>query len=296
LVIFFKNYFAFKIELLERYDTYKEIKGFIKEKGIIMIIDGLTHITKNRVWVYKNYDASLERLLREMSKAQVDKAVLVGNPPLNDNDFVLEVYHKYPNKFIPVAAFNPKGLNDKQIEMEISTFKQQGFMGIKIHPRFCGLSLDSTEIDKVLKIAGKHDLVCFICTLHRPPSAPLKRPLYDVIHEICENNKKTRIVLVHGGYYELLPTSEIIRSYENVLLDLSLTLPRFAGSSIGQDIKFLFNTFEKRIVLGSDFPEYTFSDIYKSLRLLDISVEDFIGVGPFGENLMRFFNINTNSR
>lgn len=81
-----------------------------------------------------------------------------------------------------------------------------------------------------------------------------------------------------------------------MLLDLSLTLPRFAGSSIGQDIKFLFNTFEKRIVLGSDFPEYTFSDIYKSLRLLDISVGDFIGVGPFGENLMRFFNINTNSR
>jgi len=255
-----------------------------------MIIDSLTHITKSGKWIFKDYDASLNRLLNEMRKANVDKAVLVGNEPLKDNDLVLEVFKKYPDKFIPIASINPKGQSKEQLEIKVSSLKKQGFMGIKLHPRFCDLSLDSLEINTLLDISGKYNLVCYICTLHRPPSKPLKRPLYDVIHEICERNQNTRIVLVHGGYYELLQTSEIIRSYENVLIDLSLTLPRFASSSIGLDIKFLFQTFEKRIVIGSDFPEYTFSDVYRSLELLGISVENFMGKGPFGENLLRFFN------
>jgi hypothetical protein len=44
---------------------------------------------------------------------------------------------------------------------------------------------------------------------------------------------------------------------ENYLLDLSMTMMRYKGSSIELDIKFLFENLDERICIGSDFPEYS---------------------------------------
>jgi hypothetical protein len=65
-----------------------------------------------------------------------------------------------------------------------------------------------------------------------------------------------RMVLLHGGTVELLRYAEAIRSNRNLLLDLSFTLNRYAGSSLDQDITYLFRTFDQRICIGSDYPDY----------------------------------------
>ena len=39
-----------------------------------------------------------------------------------------------------------------------------------------------------------------------------------------------------------------------------MTLMRYSGSSIDMDIKYLFKTFDERICIGSDFPEYSLKD------------------------------------
>jgi predicted TIM-barrel fold metal-dependent hydrolase len=49
--------------------------------------------------------------------------------------------------------------------------------------------------------------------------------------------------------------AEAIRDCPNAFLDLSFVLPRYRGSSLWSDFSHLLNTFDRRIVFGSDFPE-----------------------------------------
>lgn len=252
-----------------------------------MIIDSLTHVTENGEWFYKNHSAKIEELITSMDKNNIDKAVLVANPPLNDNEYISGIEGKYKSRFYKIGCLTKEDFLKDNIEGKVQSLKNDGFIGVKVHPRFCEIALSDAKIIAVLALCKKYNLICYICTLHRPPSQPIFRPLYDIIHEICTKSNGAKIVFVHGGYYELLQTSEIVRNYENVLLDLSLTLPRFAKTSIGKDIAFLFETFEKRIVVGTDFPEYNYDDIKKSLQEIGVRFEDFIGEGPFGENLLK---------
>ena len=48
--------------------------------------------------------------------------------------------------------------------------------------------------------------------------------------------------------------------HANLILDVSFTLMRYAGSSIDLDIRFLCETLDQRVTVGSDFPEYVPAD------------------------------------
>ena len=107
------------------------------------------------------------------------------------------------------------------------------------------------------------------------------------ITRILRQHSKVKTVLLHGGYYNLLAVSEEVRNLENVLLDLSATLTRFYDSSVGNDIKFLYRTFEKRLCVGTDFPEYNYGDVLKALDFIGINKP---GKGILGNNLENFLS------
>jgi hypothetical protein len=55
--------------------------------------------------------------------------------------------------------------------------------------------------------------------------------------------------------------SELVRHFPNALLDLSFTILKYAGSSVDLDLEYLFTKFDRRICIGSDFPEFNLSDL-----------------------------------
>jgi predicted TIM-barrel fold metal-dependent hydrolase len=85
---------------------------------------------------------------------------------------------------------------------------------------------------------------------------PLSDPLYSLVRLLkrCPN---ARVVLVHGGDVRLLEYAELVRFNQNLLLDLSLTIMKYRGSSLDTDIGFLFRQFDRRLCVGTDFPEYS---------------------------------------
>lgn len=232
----------------------------------LKIFDSLSHIKKDASWYGTHHDASLERLLKQFDKG-LSKTLLVGMPN-DDVSYLIEVAKKHSDKFVPIAPIEfDANTSLEELEKQISKYKDLGFKGIKIHPRFLNTNLTDKKIIDSIKLAGKYDLVSLLCTIHRAPSKPLKRPIFDVIHEICDETQKSKTILLHGGYYDLLATSEVIRSYENVLLDLSTTIMRFQDTSLIDDVRFLFKTFDKRVCIGSDFPEHTIYDVIKVIQL-----------------------------
>ncbi|MGE5343216.1 MAG: amidohydrolase family protein [Candidatus Omnitrophota bacterium] len=253
-----------------------------------MIIDSLTHITPDGSWFGTNHSATLPRLMSEMERASVDQALLVGNPALSDNAWVRKTCADHPDRLIPIAAITREMIRSGTVDALLSELKMQGFRGIKIHPRALELSIVSDEVEQIVHAAGIHRLPVLLCTVHRPPAPVLKRPLYDAIHELCGRHRDTRFILLHGGYYELLAVSEIIRPYEHVLLDLSLTVIRFLETSVGNDIRFLVKTFDRRLAVGSDFPEHTFGEVLHAFEKLGFSKAELENRGILGTQLHRF--------
>lgn len=254
------------------------------------IFDSLSHIKKDGSWYGTNHNASLERLLKEFDKV-LTKTLLVGMPN-DDINYLIDIAKKYNDKFIPIAPieFN-SDTSLEELEIQISNYKDLGFRGIKIHPRFLNTNLADNKIIDSIKLAGKYDLVSLLCTVHRAPSKPLKRPLHDVIHEICDETQNSKTILLHGGYYDLLATSEVIRNFENTLLDLSATLIRFQDTHILTDIRYLFKTFDRRLCIGSDFPEFTIEDVLKIIKnkvIINNSIDKQKLENIYFNNLSRF--------
>lgn len=248
-----------------------------------MIFDSLTHSTINGKWFSTNFDASLENLLDHKVKHSVGKSVISGLAEPEQNLFTLELGSKHPDKFFPVSVI--KNQSKSEILKQCERYIGLGAKGLKIHPRWSGFALDDPTIDVIFNVAKEKDIPVFLCTV--TTGVKHSNSLPTIIGELVKKNDNVKIVLLHGGYVDLLATSEVIRPYENVILDLSATLCRFYDSSIGSDIKYLFRTFDKRICLGTDFPEYTYDNVYEALRFLNI--EESLD-GPLGNNLKIFLN------
>lgn len=224
------------------------------------IFDSLSHIKLDGSWYGTKHNSSVERLLQEFDKG-LNKTLLVGMPD-DEIEYLITVSNQYRDRFVPIAPMVfDIDTSHEELEEQILNYKKLGFKGIKIHPRFLNTNLTDENIKHTIKIAGKYNLVSLLCTVHRAPSKPLKRPLHDIIHEICDETQDSKTILLHGGYYDLLATSEVIRSFENTLLDLSATLIRFQDTHILNDIIYLFKTFDRRVCIGSDFPEFTIEDV-----------------------------------
>lgn len=223
--------------------------------------DSLVHVTADGRWLGGDrYDASLGRLLREMERGGCGRACLVAIADYQDNATVIDVTRNHPKLFVPIAGFNPAHCGDShQITKGVAALAGQGFAGIKLHPRLNRYDPLDPRALAAVEAAGRHGLVVFLDTLFRQPDRATQHPA-DVIDAVAHAGTGTRIVLLHGGGAHLLEMFEMVRMHANLILDVSFTLMRYAGSSIDLDIRFLCQALDQRLTVGSDFPEYVPAD------------------------------------
>ncbi len=219
--------------------------------------DSLVHATGDGLWLGGDrYDASMERLIREMDRAGVTKACLVAIADYVDNDSVLQFTRDYPGRFVPVGSINPGAMTGSaDVERALAELASQGFAGLKLHPRLNGYDPLDARCLAAINAAGRHGLVVLLDTLFRQKDL-ITRHASDVVDFIANSCRETRIVLLHAGGSAMLDMFEMVRMHDHLILDLSFTLMRYAGSSLDDDIRFLCTTLDQRLLIGSDFPEY----------------------------------------
>lgn len=254
-----------------------------------MYFDALTHVTMDGKWFHTLYDASLERLINESNKAKITKALLVGIAGIIPNDYILHVANEHPDLFIPIAGFNPVAFKDiRSIAHALKAISTKGFKGIKLHPRFGGrYHLLQKEIKWTICCAAKYNLTVLICTMLSFPAPPLELPVWKVVDELCGIEPNAKIIFVHGGYNDFLAVSEVVGKYQRVILDLSLTFLKFKEKS-KDEFEYVFNKFDNNTVIGSDFPEYTFSEVLEEFNKLNIAESKRKNI--LFENLYGLFN------
>jgi predicted TIM-barrel fold metal-dependent hydrolase len=226
----------------------------------IPIFDSLAHPTINGNWILPKYIrmSGIKQLLAQMDENNIIKAMAVGMKGIGgykEEDYI-KMLKPYSEKLIPLAYFDlDKKLESKEIIPRIKKIKTIGYKGIKLHPRISDFSIQNVLLPQIIKEANELKLNVLFCTCFFSDSKNTCSNSVSQLANVLYKINDAKIILMHGGTVQLMEILEIARAFKNILVDLSYTLCRYVGSSVDLDINYAFNKFDKRICVGSDFPE-----------------------------------------
>lgn len=256
---------------------------------MIPIFDVLAHPTISGKWLGRlNIDASFKKLNIDLKQNGYIGACAVGLDNFEKYNHIKFIEQCLKYKLVGIAGFN--SFNENKFS-ELDQIKKIGFAGIKIHPRISGINIQEQEDDlvKVFNYCNKIGLVIFFCTYSycNVVDTHINDPYYSLI-KILKRTPGVKIVLVHGGAVELLKYMELVRFNKNLLLDLSLTIMKYKGSSIDMDIQYLFEKFDRRICLGTDHPEYSHKEFRKRVESFSLNIEKEKLENIYYKNIQKF--------
>lgn len=74
------------------------------------------------------------------------------------------------------------------------------------------------------------------------------------------------VVVAHAGGYKIIETMLFTRPVQNIYYDLSLTQLYFQGASIELDLDYFIKWTSKRILFGSDYPDFGICEAWKAFQ------------------------------
>lgn len=234
----------------------------------VPLFDSLTHPMPTGDWLGPKYTGSsrADNLVAAMHANGVTSILAVGMGETVggyvEADYVGWVTEAVPGAY-PVAWCDPR-------VGDFERFQKLGFRGVKVHPRRCGIDFRLPALPKLISEVGMPTL---LCTYGYEKGRPRAGRTLDDVLALLDQCGESPIVLLHGGVVNCLEWAEAIRPYPNVLLDLSFTLVRYAGSSIDLDIRYLFEHFDQRICVGSDHPEISLAEFRERFDALSTGLE-----------------------
>jgi len=209
----------------------------------LIIVDSHVHIGADK----DNHKINSKQLIRKMDVAGINKSVCfpLNNPEYSKtfskpNDLILKAYKKYPERIIPFFRLNPKHEEWKE---ELKKRVEQGFRGIKLHPRSQKFRINSKISREIIVKAEKHDLIVIFHTGFGV------KYLGDDIKNIVRRFRKVKFILGHSAFPDIKNVVKSVGEKENVLFETS-SLRTFDLLDVLKDVSY------KRIIFGSDVPYY----------------------------------------
>ncbi len=261
----------------------------------IPIFDCITHPTINNNWILPQYKdkSNINKLLFEMDKHNVCNAFAVGMDNIGDYNEIKysEYIYSYTDKLYPIAWFNINEYkNITEVIKKIKLLKKLKYKGIKLHPRFAKFNLLHPLLPSILKAANDENMIVLLCTYFYENNINTKYNNVESLIDLLIKVPEEKIILLHSGGVKLLEYMEIARVFKNILLDLSFTLGKYMGSSLDMDIQFLFNNFDKRICIGSDFPEISIKVLRQQFDLFSRNIQLQKAENIAFKNIINYFN------
>lgn len=256
------------------------------------IFDSLAHPTLTGYWLGKAVDASFASLVTQLKRADYAGACAIGMA--DTEGYAHEPFIQQCRKYdclVPVAGINP--YKKMPLVEELDLIADLGFTGVKIHPRFSGFTQKLDQLYELFQEAATRNLIVFYCTyMHCAISDyPEVDPFYSLI-SLLKACPSTKVILIHGGDVSLMRYAELVRFDDRLLLDLSLTMMKYKGSSIDLDLGYLFREFDRRICIGTDHPEYSHHEVRERFDALSrgVNQEKLENIGH--RNLQSFIGLS----
>ncbi|MDX2223961.1 MAG: amidohydrolase family protein [Rhodospirillaceae bacterium] len=222
-----------------------------------MLFDSLSHPTLDGTWIGGKPGESFAAVADNLRRAGAIGACAVGLPGIGgyEHQAYFAAAQAFPQLF-PVAAYTGRDGPAREVER----IAKVGFKALKVHPRLLGVHPKTEMLAPIFAAARANGVTVFLCTYyHDKPGRMIDEDPYWHLVRAVNQNPDTRLVLVHGGGVRLMEYAELCRFSPNILLDLSFTVQKYGHSAVGQNLAFLAETFDRRICIGSDSPEYDVS-------------------------------------
>lgn len=250
-----------------------------------MIIDFHTHVFPDKIaartidtlskkgGIPPFSDGSVAGLLARMEEANVD--ICVNLPVLTSptqfesvNRFAAEINASFADKARRIISFAGIHPLCEDIEGKMKWIREQGFLGVKIHPDYQDTFINDESYLKILRAAKEEDLIVVThagvddgypdCPVHCPPDRTL-----DAIRKVGHS----KLVLAHYGGNRMEEQVFELLAGEDVYFDTAYLL-RFIKKE--DFLRILAKHGEDRILFASDSPWSdirTDADIFRSYSL-----------------------------
>lgn len=265
----------------------------------MMIVDSLVHVTPDGRWFHTPHDASEDRLLRQLDSLMIDRAVVVALAEFISNDFVLEVCNRHPERLIAGGSLNPVSYSNSLAAAAAvrSLFHESPFRLLKLHPRLNRYDpLDPCCLAVLEEIASwKTPIPVWLDSLLYCRHVTLRKPIIDTVHHIVSRFPVVQFVILHACGSWVLHLAEAVRDCPNAFLDFSFMLPRYSDTSVAADLRYLLNSFDRRIVFGSDFPEFTIEVAFERFHRIAQGVSKERLANVLGGNLSSILTVESSN-
>lgn len=263
-----------------------------KNKKYLKIFDSCTHPTISKKF-HNIKNNSFDDISKAMKKNKIYKACAIGMDNFEDYDHYryIEECSNF-NCFVPIAGYKPINSRSKTIK-NLKLIKKLGYKAIKIHPRISKINLNENYFKLTVEVCNDLRLPIMLCTYwHTSYLNQSHIGMIETLIKSLGNSKIYKIILMHGGNVKILEFAEFVRNnVDNFLLDLSLTLMKYKGSSIDSDLSFLFKNFDERICIGSDSPEWDLRDFKNRFKYFSNDINQ-IKINNIGfKNLENFLDL-----
>ena len=235
--------------------------------------DTLIHSGHNVNWPRNNTNINILNILNIIDNSVELLGAIVQDSPFFDQEhnfknFVNCINQYKGSKKVYCCISLPKRLSVDNYIDYIKEAQKLDVQIFKIHPRF----IDLKEIDllNILEYMINQNLSIQICTYGYTNNGNQiylhKDEFWEKFIKLAKNARRNSIMLMHMGGTDLMKVHNYIRHSAAFIGDLSMTYLKYRTSSISDDIGFLLKNFDKRICIGSDFPEYKPSEIINFVK------------------------------
>ncbi len=220
----------------------------------------------------------------------------------NPNDWIAEEIKNEPK----LVGFGSINFEKDNLEEQVKYIAELGLLGIKIHPAYQEVKIDSPELFRVYETAEKENLfLSFHTGLHWHRIADYSMLLFD---EVAYNFPRLRFSMEHMGGYSFFKEALLIMN-NNSRGEIHNT---FAGwTSIAMETDAMGNerqgawsltdddlctlihqTGIERSIFGLDFPYKKIDDINKAInRIKNLKITEEAKEAILGGNLKRELNL-----
>ena len=186
----------------------------------------------------------------------------------NDEQFALAKKHP---KMLPVATVHP--YDGEAAIAEVTRVAGLGYKVLKLHPHTQRFDAADPRVLAIAKRAGEVGLVVMLDNANILPGDSEK------LFNLAVQAPKTKFLFAHIGamnfrFWNVLPMARTANAFfaDNIHFDLSGTITVVADSPLEPEFVWtLRNVGIDRVLLGSDYPQFSLASSVEALARLDLS-------------------------
>jgi len=232
------------------------------------------------------FDGKVSGLLATMDESGVDKGLALGvgikaSVVAKTNEFIGSVPR---DRLIPFGTVHP----ELSVEENLKHLRDNGIVGVKLHPLFQDLSLADPKVHEILAALAEEGMPVVSHVGAGGDEAANERGRPELLRRLADQLPDLELIACHFGGYHLLDEAEDHVVGSSVTLETSWP-PTLAELEPERVVALIRRHGADRVVYGSDWPMADPAAEIAAIRGLGLTPEEEDGI--LGGNLARILGL-----